>query len=74
MGKKFEKARLKKLSDVRRYMARLINETRNGIVEPELASKIGYLCKILIGCIKDLDLEELAERFDAFEKEYKLTH
>ena len=34
---------------------------------------IGYLCNILIGCIKDQDLEELAERFDAFKKEYELN-
>jgi len=74
MEKKIEKARLKKLGDVRRYLARLINETRSGVVEPGLASKIGYLCNILIGCIKDRDLEVLAERLDAFEKEYKLTH
>ncbi len=63
--------RLKTIEDVRRYLADLITRTEQGDVEPALAGRLGYLANILIGCIKDGDLErrigeleELAARKD----------
>lgn len=50
--------RLKTLDDVRRYLANLIHETREGRVDPSLSGKIGYLLNLLAGCIKDTDLEQ----------------
>lgn len=50
-------ARLKSLEDVRRYLARLINELRRGEVDPAIAGKVGFLCNVLISIIKDGDLE-----------------
>jgi len=51
------KARLKTADDLRRYVARLINEARRGEVDPMLAGRLGYLCNILLGIIRDSDLE-----------------
>ena len=69
MGKiTVKNARLKTLSDVRRYLARLVNQTRAGEVEAALASKLGYLLNILAGCIKDTDLET---RLQALEERFK---
>ena len=60
-GKKLKtkpyKKRLKSLSDVRVYLAALINETRMGKVEPGLAGKLGFLLNVLRAVISDSDLE-----------------
>lgn len=50
--------RLQSLDDVRRYLATLVHETREGSVDAALAAKIGYLLNLLTACIKDTDLEE----------------
>ncbi len=51
------KHRLKTLSDVRRYLAALINDVRNEEIEPSIATKIGYLLNILRSVISEGDLE-----------------
>jgi len=60
--------RLKTLSDVRRFLARLINETRDGKVDPSLAGRLGYLLNVLKSVITDSDIEK---RVEALEKEMK---
>jgi hypothetical protein len=60
------KKRLKTLKDVRVYLADLINETRTGKVDSNLAGKIGFLLNILRGTIADSELEE---RLSKLEKE-----
>jgi hypothetical protein len=52
------KRRLKTASDVRRFLAYLINGTMQGKVEPSLSGKAGYLCSILIKCIETSDIEQ----------------
>ncbi len=64
-AKKVPVARLKTIADARRYLARLVNETRAGKVDPQLAGKLGYLVNILIGCIKDTDIEERLAKLEA---------
>ncbi len=49
--------RLKTLDDVRRYLANLINRVERGEVDPAISGRLGYLCNILSGAIKDGDLE-----------------
>ena len=66
--KKPRKKRLKSLSDVRRYLSNLINETRGGLVDPQLAGRLAYMLNILKNVISDGDLEQ---RIDALEKEVK---
>ena len=55
--KKPRKHRLKTLSDVRRYLAALINDVRNEEIEPSIAGRLGYLLNILRAVISDSDLE-----------------
>ena len=50
--------RLKTGSDVRRYLANLINRVEGGQIEPDVAAKIGYLINILIRCIEGSELEQ----------------
>ena len=64
--KKPQRKRLKSLNDVRKYLAALINETRNGDIEPGLAGRLAYMLNILKSVITDSDLEE---RISALEKE-----
>lgn len=55
--KKVRKRRLKSLNDVRKYLGDLINQTRNGDVDPGMASRLGYLLNILRACISEGELE-----------------
>lgn len=48
---------LKKLSDVRRFMARIINQLHKDEIEESKARTLGYLCSIMRDVIKDSDLE-----------------
>ncbi|EPR30381.1 hypothetical protein dsat_1521 [Alkalidesulfovibrio alkalitolerans DSM 16529] len=56
--------RLKSLEDVRRYLASLVHETREGKVDAGLATKLGYLLNLLSGCIKDGDIEARLARLE----------
>lgn len=59
--------RLKTMEDCRRYMAGLVNRTEDGVIEPQVAGKLGYLINILISAIKDSDLEK---RIEVLENSY----
>jgi len=63
--RKAPRKRLKTLGDVRVYLARLINETRAGEVEPGLAGKLGFLLNILRGVISDSELEARVSKLEA---------
>ncbi len=63
--KKPRTSRLKTLDDVRRFLAKLINEAKAGEIDAQLASKIGYLCNILTSCIKDSELEARIAKVEA---------
>jgi len=60
------KRRLKTLSDVRRYLANLINRTEAGEVDPSLSGKLGYLANSLARVIEGSDvvkrIDELEEK------------
>jgi hypothetical protein len=52
--------RLKTIDDVRRYLASLITrleEKADGEIDAALAGRLGYLSNILLGAIKDSDIE-----------------
>jgi len=66
--KKPTRRRLKSMSDVRRYLACLINDLKNGEIDPAIAGKLGYLLNILRGVVSDSDLEA---RISALEEENK---
>lgn len=63
---KIRRRRLKTLADLSRFMSSLINDTRQGKIDPGLASKLGYLINILKSVISESDLEA---RILAMEKE-----
>lgn len=51
-------ARLKNVKQVRLELARLYRETRQGIIHPDDAAKLGYLLDRIRVCIVDHELEE----------------
>lgn len=64
------KRRLKTIDDVRRYLADLIRrleDSADGKVDAGLAGRLGYLSNILLGAIKDSDIER---RISALEQKF----
>ena len=57
--------RLKTATDLRRYLANLINRVEQGETSPEIASKLGYLSNILLRVIEGSDLEKRIEALEA---------
>lgn len=49
--------RFKSLADLRRFMARTLNDLEAGKIVEGKARVLGYLCSVLMGIIKDGDLE-----------------
>jgi len=50
--------RLNSQTDCRRFLARLINETRSGDITPDFLRALTYSIKVLSGILNDSDLEE----------------
>jgi len=50
--------RLNSQGDCRRFLARAINETRNGAMKPDFLRALTYSIKTLSGILNDSDLEE----------------
>ena len=57
MAKKMRSMRLQSIADVNRLLAMTINELRRDEIDGAKASKIGYLCNILIGSFRDYEIE-----------------
>ncbi len=57
--------RLRTVTDVSVFLAKLINEVRRGEVDGQLAGRLGYLSNILI---KALETDDLEQRVDALEE------
>jgi hypothetical protein len=49
--------RVKSLGDIRRFMARVLNDLDSGLIVESKARTLGYLCAVLRDIIKDSDLE-----------------
>ena len=58
------KRRLNTIGDVRRYLAHLVYQVESGKMEPQTGAKLGYLVNILVGTIKDGDLEERVKNLE----------
>ncbi|MBE0576901.1 MAG: hypothetical protein IH613_13520 [Desulfuromonadales bacterium] len=56
--------RLKTATDLRRYLANLINRVEQGETTPEMASKLGFLVNILLKAIEISDLEKRIEALE----------
>ena len=61
MGKR---RRLKTTSDVRRYLAHLINSTEAGEIEPQTAGRLAYISNILLKSIEGTDLQKRIEALE----------
>ncbi len=68
MEKKLSTRRLKKMEDVRRFLADTVNRLNKDEIKPDKASKLGYLCQILARVIETNDLEK---RVEALENELR---
>jgi uncharacterized coiled-coil protein SlyX len=63
--------RFRSIDDVRRYLASLINrleDANDGQVDGQLAGRLGYLANLVLGAIKDSDIEA---RITALEERLK---
>ncbi len=49
--------RLKSLSDIRRFVAKVTNQLHKDEITTEKARALAYLCGILCNIVKDTDLE-----------------
>lgn len=56
-GKRKTAIRVKTLADLRRFMARTLNDLDADKIVEGKARVLGYLCSVLMGIIKDGDLE-----------------
>ncbi|MBN1348960.1 hypothetical protein JXJ21_06090 [candidate division KSB1 bacterium] len=65
MAKKMRSMTLKTVGDVNRLLAATINELRRDEIDSAKASKIGYLCNILIGGIRIYEFERRLNDLDS---------
>ncbi len=59
--------RLKTIQDVRRYLGTLINRLEEKVgadLDPVTAGRLAYISNILLGAIKDSDLEARIEKLE----------
>ncbi|MCK5268446.1 MAG: hypothetical protein KAR07_09770 [Spirochaetes bacterium] len=61
MGKR---RRLKSTSDIRRYLAHLINSTEAGEIVPQTAGRLAYISNILLKAIVESELEQRIEALE----------
>jgi hypothetical protein len=60
--------RLKTLTDIRRYLASLINRVEDGSLNPAIAGRLGYLANLLKGAITEAELETRVSQLEALLK------
>ena len=58
MAGKKRSVRLKSICDVNRFLAKIINMLNRDEINAQKAGRLGYLCNLLIGGLKDGDIEE----------------
>ena len=56
-GERKTQIRLKSLLDIRRFMARVLNDLDANRIQESKARTLGYLCSVLRDVVKDSDLE-----------------
>lgn len=60
---------LKTTTDLRRYLANIINRVEAGTLDPSKAGRLGYLVNITKSVIDGSELEERVEKLEAILKE-----
>ncbi|HEX9973279.1 MAG TPA: hypothetical protein VGD14_14500 [bacterium] len=62
MPGRLKSVKLQTESDVYRFLAKVINMLNRDEIDPNKASRLGYLCNLLVGGLRRNDLEDrLAE-------------
>lgn len=56
--------RLKTLSDIRRFLARVLNDLDADRIPESKAKALGYICSIMKDIIRDSDLEQRIEKLE----------
>ena len=69
MAGKLKSVRLKTESDVYRYLAKVINQLNRDEIDPNKASRLGYLCNMLVGGLRRNDLEQRLAEIERILKE-----
>jgi hypothetical protein len=63
-GERKTQLRLKTLLDVRRFLARVLNDLDANRIQESKAKALGYLCSIMKDIIRDSDLEQRIEKLE----------
>jgi hypothetical protein len=64
--------RLRTLTDVRRYLASLINRVESKELSPKVAGRLAYISNILLRAIETMKLEDIEKRLTTLEEKKKL--
>ena len=66
---KAKRHRFRNMADCRRYLGGLINRTEEGVLDHALSGKLGYLCNLLIGAMKESEFEQRISELERHIKE-----
>ena len=69
MAGKLRSIKLQTESDVNRFLAKVINMLNRDQIDPNKASRLGYLCNLLISGLRSKDLEERISKLERILKE-----
>ena len=69
MAGKLRSIKLQTESDVNRFLAKVINMLNRDQIDPNKASRLGYLCNLLISGLRSKDLEERISKLERMVKE-----
>jgi hypothetical protein len=69
MSGKLRSVRLQSVSDVNRYLSKVINMVNRDEMDPVKATKIGYLCNSLVSGLRSQDLEERVSKLERMVKQ-----
>ena len=56
--------RFKKPGDIRRYLGSVLNRIETKELDPVTGAKAAYICNILLGCIRDDDIEQRISKLE----------
>ena len=69
MAGKLRSIKLQTESDVNRFLAKVINMLNRDQIDPNKASRLGYLCNLLISGLRSKDIEERMSKVERLLKE-----
>ena len=64
MAGKLRSIKLQSESDVNRFLAKVINMLNRDEIDPNKASRLGYLCNLLLSGVRGHDLEERISKLE----------